>query len=76
MLTATELLLLVSTPGGVLVAPAHELEEDHRPGPADREIGNLVDHRREGETRVLSPWLSQPALLASSSEVAMSARVP
>ena len=28
-----------------LVAPGHELEEEHRAGAADREVAGLVDHQ-------------------------------
>jgi hypothetical protein len=30
----------------MLVAAVHELEEEHRPGMADRQIADLIDHQQ------------------------------
>lgn len=41
--------------GGVLVAPAHELEEEDAAGAGDREIADLVDHEEPREEEGLEP---------------------
>src|SRR6185437_2761365 len=40
---------------GVLVAATHELEEEHGPGVADREIADLVDDEQRGKAECLHP---------------------
>src|SRR6266568_8993928 len=35
--------------GGPLVAPAHQVKEEHRPRAADREVADLVHHEERGE---------------------------
>jgi hypothetical protein len=35
----------------MLVAPAHELEEHHAPGPTDGQIADFVDHHAAGEAQ-------------------------
>ena len=39
--------------GRPLVAAAHELEEEHGPGPREREVAELVDDERSGEDQFL-----------------------
>ncbi len=46
--------------GGALVAAAHELEEEHRPGVADWQVPDLVHNEERGEDDGLEP-LAQPA---------------
>ena len=46
--------------GCSLVAAAHQVKEEHRPGAADREVANLVDDEERGEDERLEP-LAEPA---------------
>jgi tetratricopeptide (TPR) repeat protein len=46
--------------GGALVAPAHELAEEHGPGAGDGQVADLVDDEERGEDQGLEP-LGQPA---------------
>ena len=48
---------------GVLVAATHELEEEHRPGPRDRQIPDLVDDQHAGEDERLHPLREATGLL-------------
>jgi hypothetical protein len=48
---------------GVLVATRHELEEEHRPGPIDRQVVDLVDDEERAKAERLHA-VEQPARLA------------
>ena len=48
-------LLLREHRRGVLVAPGHELKEEHGAGAADRQIADLVDDEERGEDERLEP---------------------
>lgn len=61
---------------GALVSAGHELKEEHRSGPADREIADLVDEEERGKDERFHPVKQSTSKLCSSSEPMRSPNVP